>query len=140
MNAPTVIGLATILFASSLPQPVVAQSQTGSASNAERRCGEAVEPRVAVGKTFHGPFQWDRGTVFYWYVTFNADCSVTTIVPGSMPKTEGRWEQTSEGLFWEPIKDARTVYKGSVYSDGTVRGEMFGRGGYRGKFTLRPEK
>lgn len=79
--------------------------------------------------------------IFYSYVTFNADCTVTTVTaPSGSPNTGGTWGQNLEGIIWEPVKDGATVYKGSRYTDGSIRGIMGGRGGYKGSFTLNPER
>ena len=129
---------ALILWGAS--QSSFAQPQSAPAPLVEYRCGEAFDPKAFVGKTFHGPFQWDGGTVFYMYVTFNADCTMTTtVVPNSSSRTGGHWEQTVEGVIWEPVNDSNAMYKGSRHTDGSIRGIMVGRRGIRGSFTMKPE-
>lgn len=140
MIVRSIPALAAALILSGASQSSFAQSQDARASLVEYRCGEAFDPKAVVGQTFHGPFQWDGGTVFYMYVTFNADCTVTTtVVPNSSSQTGGHWEQTKEGVLWEPVKDSNAMYKGSRYTDGSIRGIMVGRRGIRGSFTLKPE-
>lgn len=129
------------VFLASATQFSFAQSQEAPAPSIQYRCGEAFDPKAVVGKTFHGPFQWEGGVMFYAYVTFNADCTVTTVTaPSGSPKTGGQWGQNLEGIIWEPVKDGATVYKGSRYTDGSIRGIMGGRGGYKGSFTLNQER
>lgn len=132
--------LVAALILESPSQASFAQLQNAPAPLVEFRCGEAFDPNAVVGKTFHGPFQWDGGTVFYQYVTFNADCTVTTtVVPNSSSRTGGHWEQTVEGVIWEPVNGSNAMYKGSRYTDGSIRGIMVGRRGIRGAFTMKPE-
>lgn len=140
MIVRSVSALAGAFVLASVFQTSFAEPQNALAPLVQYKCGEAFDPEAVAGKTFHGPFQWDGGTVFYMYVTFNADCTMTTtVVPNSSSRTGGRWEQTGDGILWEPVNDSNAVYKGSHYTDGSIQGMMIGRKGLRGAYTLKPE-
>lgn len=103
-------------------------------------CGRDLESGAFVGKTYTGTATWDDHTPAFLQVTFNADCTLTRGIQGGSPRTDGQWEQVAGEILWEPIKDGATVYKGRVQADGSIRGVMLGRGGYRGSFSLRPDR
>lgn len=100
------------------------------------RCGRDFEPGAFVGKTYTGTATWDKHTPAFLQVTFNADCTITRGIQGGSPRTDGRWGQEADEIRWEPIKAGATLYSGRVQADGSLRGVMFGRGGYRGSFSL----
>lgn len=132
-----IIALAAALLLAGVSQPSLAQA--GGSPGVALRCGQGFDP-TTVGRTYSGEGQWDGMTAFHYAVTFNAGCTITDRSNGGAPRSEGQWEQTRDGaILWEPVKGGASVYKGELQADGSLRGIMAGRGGYRGTFTLRPE-